>query len=330
MSEVHDILSRFKLANGFVTGGDDAPPVLRLPTGSPSLDRALGGGIPKGMITTVVGEPSMGKTTLCISTAIQAQRAGKHVIWHDTEYKMNGDHAIRQGFNPDLASIIRSTSIEEASDMMIEVLSKKGDDVGLIVWDSIAQSFSMRSMAKTNAEGAMASSEAGAFSRSWPRLQSMLYAKGVPMLCTNQFRIKGIGGSFTWKDQYGGGIIRYAPAVIIWFTGFDKVVRGDIPRGQQTAFKIQKSQTSTPFLEGKFEIDYDEETGWYGISFVGDLAIMGLDAGVIKKSGAWYSFEDVKGQGVSNFKNEMMARPDLVEKLRLLLIPDIEYASISD
>jgi hypothetical protein len=240
-------------------------------------------------------------------------------------------HAKRQGLDTSKLIIISATSIEEAVDVMTGLMVDDSNNVGLVIWDSIAQSFSNRALNKTNLEGAMASSEAGSFSRSWPRLQAILQTKEIPMLCTNQWRIKGIGNPTgrTWRDQYGGGIIRYAPSVIIGLTGTEEISRGGIPRGQQTSFRINKSQVSTPYLEGKFEIDYDDEIGWYGVSFIGDLISLAQKAGLVALKGAWYSYQynetEIKGQGISNFKYKLSQNPDAVKSLVEILVPDINY-----
>lgn len=324
---VSNILKAYKFASGFAQLGSDVEEIKRLSTGSVSLDKAIGGGLPIGHISVIVGDQSSGKTTVCVSTAIQAQATGKYVIWNDTEFKLDYNHANRQGLDLEKIVVLASTSIEEATDSIIEVLSAASGEIGLIVWDSLAQSFSARSLAKDNLEGAMASSEAAAFSRSLPRLQAALHRSNVPMIATNQWRTKGIGGGGrTYRDQYGGNIIKYVPSVIISLERPEIVKRLEIPIGQQTPFEIKKNHTSAPFSTGKFDIDFDESTGHYGISIAGDLVLLGLETGLIKKSGSWYSIqigeETFRGQGIANLKMELRDREDIIQYLLQTIMGD--------
>jgi recombination protein RecA len=324
---ISDILSSYKFSSGFAQLASQAQETKRLSSGSVSIDKAIGGGLPMGGITIVAGEQSSGKTTLCVSAAIQAQASGKYVIWNDTEFKLHHHHVARQGLDLERMYVLSSTSIEEAGDFLIDTLTKSSDGIGLIVWDSLAQSFSARSFAKDNLEGAMASSEAAAFTRTLPRVQAALYRSGVPMIATNQWRTKGIGGGGrTYRDQYGGNIIKYVASVIIKLSNVEIVRKLDIPIGQQTSFEILKNHTSAPFSTGKFDIDFDESTDSYGISIAGDLVLLGLEAGLIKKSGSWYSIqigeETFRGQGVANLKMELRDRSDVVEYLLKTIMGD--------
>lgn len=326
---LNDILEKFA-AKGTVQLGSQMAQVTRLPIGSPCIDVALDGGIPCGMATTLVGDPNIGKTTLCTSAAIQAQKRGKKVIWIDTEYKLNIGHAIRLGLDPDMMWVA-NLSIESSIDFVVEIAKSEGDSIGLVVWDSLAQGMSERMLAKDAETGAMASSESLAYSKNWPRLQNILRIYNIPLLATNQWRTKGIGGTGrTYRDQYGGYTVRYTPAVILFLSNPEQIIRKDIVRGQTVNFKVHKSQVSDPYIEGTFEIAYDSETGEYGVSYAGDLIILASNAGLVKKSGSWYEINldgiVVKSQGIANFKYDLIKTPNALEKLHSILIPHIEYA----
>jgi recombination protein RecA len=330
---IQSILEKYKFSSGFAARGNDAGEVQRLSSGSVSLDKAIGGGLPKGMMTVVAGNQSSGKTTLCVSSAIQAQKRGKWVVWNDTEFKLDLVHAKRQGMDLDKIYTLTSTSIEEATDLLITILNDDPENTGLIIWDSFAQSFSARTLAKDNLDGAMASSEAAAFSRALPRLQAALHRANVPMLATNQWRTKGIGSPTgrTYRAQYGGNILNYAPAIIVNLIDVDIVRKLDVPIGQQTKFEVVKNHTAPPHSIGKFDIDFDHNTNKYGISLAGDLTLLGLDLGLIKKSGSWFSIEigdeTFKAQGLAGLKMELRERSDVINYLLTTIMGD-DYVSI--
>lgn len=315
---LNDILKDMKFDYGSIVRGDSLENPDRLSSGSPALDIALKGGFPCGRQTNIVGDPSFGKTSLCISAAIQSTNQGKEVIWVDTEHKFDRDYAAVQGL--DLTKVyIADPSIEEAIDFILTAC--QASDLGLVVWDSLAQGVSKRALAKDVSDGSFAASESAAYSRHWPRLAQAIKNKNIPLVCTNQWRTKGIGSPTgrTYRDQYGGNTIRYTPSVIIWLEKAKINERAGVPVGQSVEFFIKKSQVSQPYIHGTFEIDFDEEVGWYGVSRSGDLVNMAIDLGLIKKSGSWFSLElgeyAIKSQGKSAFKFDLMATDGAMDSL---------------
>ena len=289
MPSFEDILKGIKLDYGSIRTGDQIKVTDRLPSGSPALDLKIGGGFPCGRMTTLVGDPATGKTTICLSASRQAAAQGKRVVWIDTEHKWDVRYAELCKVDPNTITLVNS-SIEENIFTIERLLVSK--EVGLVVWDSLAQGVSQRALVKDVTQGSFAASESAAYSRHWPRMLSSLEEANVPLLCTNQWRIKGIGGTIpTWRDQYGGQTVRYTPSLIIWLTGSDVQKRGDVPVGLTVKFLIKKSQVSLSATTGVLELDFDEETEQYGVSRAGDLFNLASDMDLVKKSGSWYSLE---------------------------------------
>lgn len=318
MPSIDDIFASAKLEFGSIVRADKLPPIKRLSSGSPALDIKIGGGYPCGRMTTIVGDPSMGKTTLCISAAIEAAKTGK-IVWIDTEHKWDARYAEMQGL--DLSKVhIMSSTIEESIDKIKE--AAKTGELALVVWDSLAQGISKRAMAKEATESAFAAAESAAYAHHWPKMLDVLEKHEVPLICTNQWRIKGIGNNsgHTWRDQYGGYTVRYTPTLII---ALDKVKvneRGDIPVGQSVTFIVKKNQAGQAYTTGVFEIDFDEEAEMYGISKTGDLLNIALDLGYVVKSGSWYKLEidgvgDIRSQGKSQFKYDLLQNPEILSAL---------------
>lgn len=319
---IDHVLAGLKLEFGSIKRADTQTPIRRISTGSPVLDQKIGGGIPCGRMTTLIGDPSTGKTTLCLSIAEQVHRTGKDVLWIDTEHKWDAQYATTLGL--DLTRVWLSTSSIEENIKVIEQKVTARGPVGLIVWDSIAQSVSQSGFAKEATEGGFAAARAAAFSQHWPRMLSRLEAADIPIVCTNQWRMKGIGGTIpAWRDQFGGFTIKYVPTLII---SLDKATvnhRGDIPVSQSVTFTVRKNQAGQAYQTGIFEIDFDQEAGWYGVSRLGDIFNSALDLGLIQKSGSWYSItigeKEFKVQGKSSLKYQLGMDEEALTELEKLI-----------
>lgn len=280
-------------------GDNSKMKVETIPTGSISLDKALGGGIPKGRVIEIYGPESSGKTTLALHTIAEAQKAGGHAAFIDAEHALDPEYAKKIGVNIDELLISQPDNGEQALEI-VETLTRSGG-IDLIVVDSVAAL-----TPKAEIEGMMGDTfmglQARLMSQALRKLTSIIAKTGTSVIFLNQLRMK-IGVMFgNPETTTGGNALKFYSSVRMDIRRIDKinVGTGDAKEisGNRVRVKVVKNKMAPPFKQAEFDIMYSE-----GISKTGDLLDTAVKKGVITKSGAFYTYKVTKiGQGRENAK----------------------------
>ena len=260
-------------------------------TGSLNLDHCLGiGGLPRGRVVEIFGPESSGKTTLALSTAAQAQKAGGTVAFVDAEHALDLNYAKKLGVNVSDMLISQPDTGEQALEIA-ETLVRSGA-VDVLVIDSVAAL-----TPKAEIEGDMGDSHMGLQARLMSQaLRKLTYAisqTNTLVIFINQIRMK-IGVMFgSPETTTGGNALKFYSSVRLDVRRIGALKKGDEIIGNKTAVKVVKNKMAPPFKRAEFDLIYSE-----GISRSGELLDMAVESGHIQKSGAWFSFEGEKiGQG---------------------------------
>ena len=279
-------------------------------TGSINLDAALGqGGVPRGRIVEIYGAESSGKTTIALHIAAEAQKDGGVVAFIDAEHALDPVYAKALGVDIDELLISQPDYGEQAMEIA-DMLVRSGA-VDLIVVDSVAAL-----VPKTEIDGEMSDQQMGLqarlMSKALRKLTATLNKSKTTMIFINQIRDK-IGG-FGFGPQTtttGGKALKFYASVRMEVKRVGQVKQGDEVIGNETLVKITKNKIAPPFKEASFQIMYGK-----GISRVGEILDMALDNDIVSKSGAWFSFGDIRlGQGKENVKARLENEPELLEKI---------------
>ena len=279
-------------------------------TGSINLDAALGqGGVPRGRIVEIYGAESSGKTTIALHIAAEAQKEGGIVAFIDAEHALDPVYAKALGVDIDELLISQPDYGEQAMEIA-DMLVRSGA-VDLIVVDSVAAL-----VPKTEIDGEMSGQQMGLqarlMSKALRKLTATLNKSKTTMIFINQIRDK-IGG-FGFGPQTtttGGKALKFYASVRMEVKRVGQVKQGDEVIGNETLVKITKNKIAPPFKEASFQIMYGK-----GISRVGEILDMALDNDIVSKSGAWFSFGDIRlGQGKENVKARLENEPELLEKI---------------
>ena len=279
-------------------------------TGSINLDAALGqGGVPRGRIVEIYGAESSGKTTIALHIAAEAQKEGGIVAFIDAEHALDPVYAKALGVDIDELLISQPDYGEQAMEIA-DMLVRSGA-VDLIVVDSVAAL-----VPKVEIDGEMSDQQMGLqarlMSKALRKLTATLNKSKTTMIFINQIRDK-IGG-FGFGPQTtttGGKALKFYASVRMEVKRVGQVKQGDEVIGNETLVKITKNKIAPPFKEASFQIMYGK-----GISRVGEILDMALDNDIVSKSGAWFSFGDIRlGQGKENVKARLENEPELLEKI---------------
>lgn len=290
-------------------GANQTMQVDSIPTGSMGLDMALGiGGVPKGRIVELYGPESSGKTTVALHIIAEAQKKGGEVAFVDVEHALDPTYAAALGVDVDNLLVSQPDSGEQALEIM-EALVRSGA-IDVVVLDSVAALTT-----KAEIDGNMGDSNVGQLAR----LMSQAMRKLTPLLsktnCVaifiNQIREK-IGVMYGSPETTPGGrALKFYASVIIDVRKGEAIKNGTELIGSRTKIKIKKNKVAPPFKECEFDIIFGK-----GISRTGEVLDMAVELDVIKKSGAWFSYEGNKlGQGRDNAKKALEENPEIMKEV---------------
>ena len=280
-----------------------------VPTGSIGLDIAVGiGGLPKGRIIEVYGPESSGKTTVALHTVAEAQKQGGIAAFIDAEHALDPVYAKALGVDIDNLIISQPDTGEQALEIA-EALIRSGA-IDIIVVDSVAAL-----VPRAEIEGDMGDSHIGLqarlMSQALRKLTGSIKKSNCVAIFINQLREK-VGIMFgNPETTTGGRALKFYSSVRLDVRKIDTIKQGDKVIGSRTRVKVVKNKVAPPFKQAEFDIMYGE-----GISKVGDLLDIAADVDIVKKSGAWYAYNEIKlGQGRENVKKFLTDNPDLINEI---------------
>ncbi|MBO9455574.1 recombinase RecA [Paracoccus sp. R12_1] len=278
-------------------------------TGSLGLDIALGiGGLPKGRIIEVYGPESSGKTTLTLHAVAEEQKKGGVCAFVDAEHALDPQYARKLGVNLDELLISQPDTGEQALEI-VDTLVRSGA-VNMVVVDSVAAL-----TPKAEIEGDMGDHQVGAqarlMSQAMRKLTASIGRSNCMVIFINQIRMK-IGVMFgNPETTSGGNALKFYASVRLDIRRTGSIKDRDEVVGNSTRVKVVKNKVAPPFRQVEFDIMYGE-----GISKMGELIDLGVKAGVVEKSGAWYSYGDQRiGQGRENAKQFLRENPDAATEI---------------
>jgi recombination protein RecA len=278
-------------------------------TGSLGLDIALGiGGLPKGRIVEIYGPESSGKTTLTLHVVAEEQKKGGVCAFVDAEHALDPLYARKLGVNLDELLISQPDTGEQALEI-VDTLVRSGA-VSLVVIDSVAAL-----TPKAELEGDMGDATVGAqarlMSQAMRKLTASISRSNCMVVFINQIRMK-IGVMFgSPETTTGGNALKFYSSVRLDIRRIGAIKDRDEVVGNQTRVKVVKNKVAPPFRQVEFDIMYGE-----GISKTGELIDLGVKAGVVEKSGSWYSYGDERiGQGRENAKTFLKSNPAIADEI---------------
>ncbi len=286
-----------------------APDVQVVSTGSLGLDIALGvGGLPRGRVVEVYGPESSGKTTLCLQVVAEVQKAGGTAAYIDAENALDPQYAAKLGVRIDDLLISQPDTGEqglEIADMLV-----RSGSVDAIVIDSVAAL-----VPKAEIEGEMGDQlpglQARLMSQALRKLTGNIKRTNTLVIFINQLRMK-IGVMFgNPETTTGGNALKFYSSVRLDIRRIGAIKKADEVIGSETRVKVVKNKVAPPFRQTEFDILYGE-----GISRLGEILELGVQAGVVEKSGAWYAYKkDRIGQGKDNAREYLREHPELASEL---------------
>jgi len=290
-------------------GSREKVDVPAIPTGSLSLDAALGvGGVPRGRVIEIFGPESSGKTTLSLQVIAQAQKAGGLAAFVDAEHALDADYAKKLGVDTDNLLVSQPDNGEQALEIT-EMLIRSGA-IDVVVIDSVAAL-----VPKAEIEGEMGEAQMGLqarlMSQALRKLTAIVSKSRTSLIFINQIREK-IGVMFgNPETTTGGRALKFYSTIRIDIRRIASLKDGDTVVGSRTKVKIVKNKVASPFRQAEFDINYGE-----GISREGELIDMGIEAKIVEKSGAWLSYGDLRiGQGRENAKQFLKDNPELAAEI---------------
>lgn len=282
--------------------------VETFPTGSISLDLALGGGIPKGRIIEIYGPESSGKTTLTLHAIAEVQKRGGVAAFIDAEHALDPQYAQRIGVNLENLLVSQPDNGEQALEIVESLV--RSNAVDLIVVDSVAAL-----VPQAEIEGDMGDSHMGLqarlMSQALRKLTAIISKSKSTVIFINQLRMK-IGVMFgNPETTTGGNALKFYASLRMDIRRIAQIKQGDQVIGNRTRVKVVKNKIAPPFREAEFDIMYNE-----GISREGDVLDLATTKGIVEKSGAWFSYGGEKiAQGREAAKNYFKENPKVLEKI---------------
>src|SRR5947207_14401355 len=280
-----------------------------IPTGSIALDLALGiGGVPRGRITEIYGPEASGKTTLCQHIIASAQHAGGYAAFIDAEHAFDRIYPVHGGVSTNNLC----TSHPDTGGQALEIVDSlvRSNAIDVVVIDSVAAL-----TPRAEIEGEMGDSHVGLqarlMSQALRKLTSAISNSNTAVIFTNQLREK-VGVMFGNPETTAGGkALKFYASVRLDIRRIDSIKQGQEVMGSRTRVKVVKNKVAPPFRVAEFDIMYSE-----GISREGGLIDLGLEMGLVKKSGAWFNVGDIRlGQGRENAKDFLRQNSDVASAI---------------
>jgi recombination protein RecA len=310
---VGDILKRYGDGSIMRLGEAHGMQTETIPTGSLSLDIALGvGGIPRGRITEIYGPESSGKTTLCQHIVAEAQKLGGTAAFIDMEHALDPVYAARVGVNIDELLVSQPDTGEQALEIT-ETLVRSGA-VDVVVVDSVA-ALVPRSEIEGDMGDATMGVQARLMSQALRKLSGAINQTKTAVIFTNQLRQK-IGVMFgNPETTTGGQALKFYASVRLDVRRIQSIKMGDEVIGNRTRVKVVKNKVAPPFRTAEFDIMFNE-----GISKVGDILDLATNFEIIQKRGAFFSYGDIRvGQGRENAKEYLRTNLDLAAEIEAVI-----------
>jgi len=290
-------------------GDDTRAPVEVIPTGSIALDVALGiGGLPRGRIVEIYGPESSGKTSLALHAVANAQKAGGIAAFIDAEHALDPEYAKKLGVDTDALLVSQPDTGEQALEIADMLIRSSAIDV--IVIDSVAAL-----VPRAEIEGEMGDSHVGLqarlMSQALRKIAGALNQNKTTAIFINQLREK-IGVMFGSPETTSGGkALKFYASIRLDIRRIETLKDGTDSVGNRTRVKVVKNKVSPPFKTAEFDILYG-----VGISREGSLIDLGVEQAIVRKSGAWYTYEgDQLGQGKENARNYLRDNPDTANEI---------------
>ena len=290
-------------------GAEGRVPIEVIPTGSIALDVALGiGGLPRGRVVEVYGPESSGKTSIALHAVANAQRAGGIAAFIDAEHALDPDYAKALGVDTDALLVSQPDTGEQALEIT-DMLIRSGA-LDIVVIDSVAAL-----VPRAEIEGEMGDSHVGLqarlMSQALRKITGALSNSGTTAIFINQLREK-IGVFFgSPETTTGGKALKFYASVRLDIRRIETLKEGGDAVGNHTRVKVVKNKCAPPFKQAEFDILYGK-----GISAEGSLIDMGVEQGIVRKSGAWYTYEgDQLGQGKENARRFLQDNPDIAAEI---------------
>ncbi|GGM61800.1 protein RecA [Longimycelium tulufanense] len=290
-------------------GEEGRPPVEVIPTGSIALDVALGiGGLPRGRIVEVYGPESSGKTSIALHAVASAQKAGGIAAFIDAEHALDPEYAKALGVDTDALLVSQPDTGEQALEIADMLIRSGALDV--IVIDSVAAL-----VPRAEIEGEMGDSHVGLqarlMSQALRKITSALNNANTTAIFINQLREK-VGVLFgSPETTTGGRALKFYASVRLDIRRIETLKDGSDAVGNRTRVKVVKNKVAPPFRQAEFDILYG-----VGISREGSLLDMGVEHAIVRKSGAWYTYEgDQLGQGKENARRFLRENPDIANEI---------------
>ncbi len=279
-------------------------------TGSVALDYALGiGGVPRGRIVEIYGPESSGKTTICLHIIAEAQKTGGIAAFIDAEHALDAQYARKLGVDVNNLLLSQPDYGEQALEIVDTLVRSNALDI--IVIDSVAAL-----VPRSEIEGEMGDAQMGVqarlMSQALRKITGAVSRSKTCVIFTNQLRSK-IGVMFgSPETTTGGNALKFYASLRMDIRRIAAIKDGQDVVGNRTKVKVVKSKVAPPFKQVEFDILYNE-----GISKSGELIDLGVDHGIIKKGGAWFTFGEDRFQGREQFRTQLRENPEMLNNLEM-------------